>query len=212
MGAMAEETTTAAEPAGARRTHQDARPGGRSARVRAAVLQAAARELLEGGYAGFSMPRVAERAGVALSTVHRRWPQKDRLIADAIGELTAAAVPDPQCATLREDLIALAESVALMLRDPATQQVLRSVFVLPDAELAALRAAHWAPRFALAQEVVARAIDRGELPPESEGWTVVEPVYAPIWMRLLITGLPVDRATIERTVDDAIAAAQRARR
>lgn len=209
---MAEETSTTPESAATaagRRTHQGARPGGRSARVRSAILEAALGELLDGGYAGFSLPRVAERAGVALSTVHRRWPQKERLIVDAIGQLTAVAVPDPQRSSLRDDLVALAESVAQMLREPATQQVLRSVFVLPDAELAGLREAHWAPRFAVAQDVVDRAVERGELPAGSHGWTVVEPVYAPIWMRLLITGLPVDRATIEQTVDAAIAAARR---
>lgn len=192
-----------------RRANQGARPGGRSARVRRAVLDAAVAELLDAGYDGMSLPRVAERAGVALTTVHRRWNGKEGLLAEAIGELTAVQVPDPAAADLRSDLLALAGSVAAMLREPAVQQLLRTAFALPDPELERLRAAHWAPRFAVAQTVVDRAIARGELPAGVDGWSVVEPIHARIWMRLLITGLPLDDAFIERLVDRVLDAARR---
>lgn len=191
------------------RTFQGTRPGGRSARVREAVLQAAIAELVEHGYDAYSLPRVAERAGVALSTVHRRWGTKAALLGEALTESTAAQVPDPRGPDLRTDLLALAGSVTTMLRDPAVVQVLRTAFALPDAELAALREAHWAPRFAVAQAVIDRAVDRGELPAGTDGWAFVEPIHARIWMRLLITGLPVDDGFVERLVDQALAAAAR---
>lgn len=190
------------------RTFHGTRPGGRSARVREAVLEAALAELVEHGYDDYSLPRVAERAGVALSTVHRRWGTKASLLAEALGETTAAQVPDPQGPDLRSDLVALAQSVVAMLREPTTLQVLRTAFALPDAELAALRDAHWGPRLDVAQAVIDRAIARGELPHGTEGWAVVEPIHARLWMRLLITGLPVDDAFVEQLVDQAVAAAR----
>lgn len=195
--------TPSAEPRG--QVYKGVRTGGRSARVREAVLTAAIEELTERGYESFSLPRVAERAGVHLSTVHRRWATKAGVILDVGTELTAGMVPDPQRETLRDDLLELAESVAAMLREPSIVMVLRAAFVLPDEQLAELRESFWAGRREVAQQIVDRAIGRGDLPAGSDGWAVVEPVHATIWMRLLITGLEVDDALIERIVDRAIA-------
>ncbi|MFA9270431.1 MAG: TetR/AcrR family transcriptional regulator [Baekduiaceae bacterium] len=199
----------AAEREPSTQVYKGTRPGGRSARVRAAVLAAAAEELLEHGYDGFSMPRVAERAGVALTTVHRRWGTKARLIADIFADATAVAVPEPQGDTLEEDLRTLAGDVAASLENPMFVTLLRSAFVLPDEELDALRQAFWVSRYAVANSVARRAIDRGELPEGTDGWAVVERVHAPIWMRLLITGLPVDGAFIDELVRDALVLARR---
>lgn len=191
------------EPRG--QVYQGVRTGGRSARVREAVLAASVAELTERGYESFSLPRVAARAGVHLSTVHRRWENKPALILDIGTELTKGMVPDPERGSLHEDLLALAESVAQMLREPAIVMVLRAAFVLPDDQLSQLRERFWAGRLEVAQIVVDRAIDRGELPAGTAGWDVVEPIHATIWMRLLITGLEVDDALIARIVERTIA-------
>ena len=61
-----------------------ARPGGRSARVVTAVLEATRGELARVGFAALSVERVAELAGVAKTTVYRRWPQKTELVRDAL--------------------------------------------------------------------------------------------------------------------------------
>ena len=63
------------------------RPGGRSERVRSAVLTAAREELLEGGWDSFSHRAIAKRAGVDPATVYRRWPTRPRLAVDALLEL-----------------------------------------------------------------------------------------------------------------------------
>ncbi len=191
-----------------RRAYQGKRPGGRSARVRRAVLDAALVELIEAGYDDLSLPRVAERAGVALSTIHRRWDGKAAVVADALLEVTEQKVPEPDLGDVRSDLLALARAVAAMLSEPATIQVLRSAFALPDAELVEVREQHWGPRFVVAGTVVDRAIARGELPEGTDGWELVEPVHARIWMRVLITGLPVSDDLVELWVDQALAGAR----
>jgi AcrR family transcriptional regulator len=192
-----------------KRVYRGTRPGGRSARVREAVFAATFAELGAVGYDGLTLARVAERAEVALSTVHRRWGTKARLLADAIGELTATQVPDPMAGDVRRDLLILARSVAEMLSQPLTRQVLRTAFALPDDELDVLRQAHWGSRYDVAQAVIDRAVSRGELPDDTDGWAVVEPIHARIWMRLLITGLPIDDALLERIVDQVLSAARR---
>jgi AcrR family transcriptional regulator len=204
-----ESQVSARESASPQRVYRGTRPGGRSARVRRAVLEAALVELVAAGYDELSLPRVAERAGVALSTIHRRWDGKAALVAEAISEVTEEKVPEPDFGDVRSDLLALARSVAAMLSEPVTIQVLRTAFALPDPELVALRERHWEPRYAVARAVVDRAIARGELPAGLDGWLLVEAIHARIWMRVLVTGLPVDDELITRSVDQALAAARR---
>ena len=48
------------------------RPGGRTARTRAAVMRAVVGELIDKGYAGTTVERVAARAGIAKTTIYRR--------------------------------------------------------------------------------------------------------------------------------------------
>lgn len=191
-----------AEPRG--QVYQGLRTGGRSARVKEAVLAAAVAELTDRGYEAFSLARVAERAGVHLSTVHRRWGNKPGLMLDLLTELTQGMVPDPHRDSLREDLQELADSVAAMLREPTIVMLLRAAFVLPDEQLGELRQRFWSGRVEVAQAIVDRGIQRGELPAGVVGWDVVEPIHATIWMRLLITGFDVDDALIGRVVDRAL--------
>ena len=80
------------------------RPGGRSARVQDAVAQAALTQLLDVGYQGLTIRGVAQAAGVAETTVYRRWPTINHLTAAALLKLEpyerivmlmAVGYPDP---------------------------------------------------------------------------------------------------------------------
>jgi AcrR family transcriptional regulator len=65
----------------------------------ARVFAAALRLIHEVGYAGATMDRIAAAAGIAKTTMYRRWPSKGELIVeclvDAFGPLPLAS-PDPQ--------------------------------------------------------------------------------------------------------------------
>jgi AcrR family transcriptional regulator len=52
--------------------------------VHEAILEAARSLLVEAGYSGVSMDKVAAIAGVATQTVYRRWPSKAPLVAEAV--------------------------------------------------------------------------------------------------------------------------------
>ena len=71
------------------------RPGGRSARIRAAALHAALEELAEVGYAAFSLDAVARRAGAHKTTLYRRWGTPDDLLLEAMTEAAQESVPIP---------------------------------------------------------------------------------------------------------------------
>lgn len=201
---MATDETAPAASASASASYKGTRPGGRSARVRDAVLAATAAELSERGFADLSLSRVAQRAGVAATTVQRRWGTRARLVVDMFDDNAVTAVPDPHQETLAEDLRAFGEMVAAALGVREIQTMLRGMFSLPPEELAPIQEAYWSARFAVAQAIVDRAIQRGELPEGTHGWDVLERLLAPIWMRRLITGLPVDAGVLDRFVEDTL--------
>lgn len=57
------------------------------------ILTVALAMLREQGYAALTVDAVAERAGVAKTTVYRRWPSKGALIAAAIAPLAESTDP-----------------------------------------------------------------------------------------------------------------------
>jgi AcrR family transcriptional regulator len=64
------------------------RPGRpRSAKAHRAILDAALALLVEQGYHGLSMEAVAARAGVGKTTIYRRWPSKQEIVIEAIGQV-----------------------------------------------------------------------------------------------------------------------------
>ena len=70
-----------------------------------------ARTLLDArGYRALSVDEVAERAGVAKTTVYRRWPSKGALVAAAISPTIAATSAEALLAETRALLFPLADA------------------------------------------------------------------------------------------------------
>ncbi|WP_433325775.1 TetR/AcrR family transcriptional regulator [Spirillospora sp. CA-294931] len=84
----------------------------RSERAEKAILDATL-ELLaaESGVDGVSIEAVAALAGVAKTTIYRRWPNKEALIVGALAE-AKAPLPEPRGESVRDDLLAIAEAIA----------------------------------------------------------------------------------------------------
>src|SRR3954451_1606179 len=179
------------------------RPGGRSARVRAAVLQGALDELVERGYAELSLDAVARRADVHKPTVYRRWGTRESLVLELMRERAAQEVPVPDTGSLRGDLLALATSAAGIAASPPIEAVVRATIgaLRHDPALGEIAARFWAERMTIDGEVVARAIERGEAPAGTDGRLVIEAVLGPVHLRLLAGGVKADKKFIEDVVD-----------
>src|SRR5262245_16527517 len=110
-------------PASTRRT-EGLRVQGRSARVVEAVLQAAAEQLGEVGFAALRIEDVAARSGVNKTTIYRRWPSKEELVTAVLE--TLRLVPDtPDTGTLRGDLLQLLRAIANGAATPAGRGLIR---------------------------------------------------------------------------------------
>jgi AcrR family transcriptional regulator len=184
------------------------RTGGRSARVRKTVLDAALALLLERGYDGLSVADVARAADVAETTVYRRWPTKPELAAAAIGELAAAENPLPDTGSLEGDLTTLLTQIVELLRRPDIERVARASVALSsdDPDQTQARMAFYRMRTAGSAQVAVRAIERGELPAEADPEAVIEQLVAPAYLRLLLTGGPLDDALVTDSVQRTLAA------
>src|SRR5690242_17540761 len=101
------EPDSAPEPEGTRPPPTRRRPGGRTARIRAQVLDAVLAELGEHGYDGLTMDAVAARADVHRTTVYRRWGDVGGLLADVLDAAGDDDWQPPDTGSLEADLAAL---------------------------------------------------------------------------------------------------------
>ena len=188
------------------------RPGGRSARNRAAVLDSAIELLAEGSYEQLSMENIAARAGVHKTTVYRRWPTKADLVADAIRARSQAAVPLPDTGSLHGDLRAFARAIANNIGSDTGGHMTRTLVAasVTSHEVQARTPQFWAERLALAAEIIERAKHRGELPDHVDANLIIETLIGPLYVRLLLTGEPIDTRLADRVADIVAAGAQTA--
>jgi AcrR family transcriptional regulator len=182
------------------------RPGGRSARVRAAVLTAA-RSLLVDGYAELTVERIAQAAGVNKTSVYRRWTDLEGVLGDLLSEYASEVVPIPDTGNLDTDL----EELAMLVRRGMTGEPGELITALAAAAPRNPRAAQivrgfFAERFGLAEAVVDHAIARGELPQGTDARAAIEVLGAPFFLRLLVVDEPIDEEFARRTAATAAAA------
>jgi AcrR family transcriptional regulator len=192
------------EPPGTRR------PGGRTARTRAAVLQAVISELVENGYAGTTVERIAARAGVAKTTIYRRWGGLNGLLADLMAQYAAREIPVPDTGHFDSDLRALARDIVASLQHPAVRAAFGSIVAAAIQNQAAreVLARFVAARTATMAVIVQRASQRGELPDGTDAAEVLQIVTAQIYYRLFIAGEQPGHAIADRTAATAAAAAR----
>jgi AcrR family transcriptional regulator len=169
------------------------RPGGRTARVRAAVLEATVAELIEHGYGGLTVDGVAARAGVNKTTLYRRWGGRDSLIVDAVETFAAAQVRVPDSGDIDEDLRLWARSILATLTGPVSGALVRAVFggAGDSPQVRDLRHRFWLTRSALVTPMVQRAVERGQLPAGTVPEEVIRHVGAPLYYRLLVLAEPL---------------------
>ncbi|TQR86779.1 TetR/AcrR family transcriptional regulator [Mycobacterium hodleri] len=186
------------------------RTGGRSARVREAILTATFDELVATGYAALSMEAVASRAGVHKTTVYRRWPTVDDLLLDALTTWSQEALPVPDTGSIDTDLVALGRELADALNDGVGRQIAAFVLTsgLRSSRLSEATRRYFDHQALRAVPTVRQAVDRGELPETCDANALLTTFRAPLFYRMVTTGDPIDDALITHAVDVALNAAR----
>lgn len=177
------------------------RPGGRTARTREAVLDAAAALLVEMPPADVTVALVAARAGVNEVTIYRKWGTKDALLGDVLLTLSGERLQAPDTGDLRGDLLAFIGSVADFLRTPAGYALVYLSATAGDDSAAALRDKFWDDRFTRARVVFDRAVERGELADPEAGMLAYEAMIGALHFRILERRKPLEDDIAPRLVD-----------
>ena len=181
------------------------RTGGRSARVRAAVLAATVEALLDGGLSSLSVADVAERAGVHQTSIYRRWGTKDNLVVDALLSRVGTEAPIPDTGSLEGDLRAFVSESAAFMATPLGAALARVAVAMGDSpELAEIRHEYWSRALSNAGRMFERAATRGELAREVDPQVAVEAIAGPLYMRMLLTGQALDPEFLNGVVDTVL--------
>ncbi|MET8612597.1 TetR/AcrR family transcriptional regulator [Streptomyces misionensis] len=187
------------------------RPGRpRSAAADAAILAATREALVELGWSKLTLQDVATRAGVAKTTLYRRWAGKNQLVVDAVAELfDELRLPDR--GSLAADIEGVVLQFAALLDRPECRSGLMAVVAestRDDLLRERIRASIVERQKRLVLEGRARATERGELPPEPEdeeeaARTVdltFDVVAGAVVHRTLVSGKPADEAWVRSFV------------
>ncbi|MDT0386815.1 TetR/AcrR family transcriptional regulator [Streptomyces sp. DSM 41921] len=173
----------------------------RSAAADAAILAATREALVELGWSKLTLGDVATRAGVAKTTLYRRWAGKNELVVDAVAELfDALRLPDR--GSLAADIEGVVLQFATILALPEAKSGLMAVVAeatRDDALRERIRASVVDRQKRLVLEGRARAQARGELPPEPDPGAaartvdlIFDMVAGAVVHRTLVSGHPVD--------------------
>jgi AcrR family transcriptional regulator len=172
------------------------------------ILLAAFEQLVRVGYGGLSMEAVAAEAGVAKTTVYRRYPAKRDLVVAALGEETPfPAIPADLHA--HEALARFIWQAITMLIDSGAARILGSLLVEEQREpglLDVFRQRILGPRREMVLAMLQRGIERGEIRPDIDPLVVTEMVAGAVFGHHVILGLSTTDDWVDSLVDHIWAA------
>ena len=170
----------------------------RVVRTREAVLDAVRDLVRSAGLEAVTHQQVAETAGVGRATVYRHWPDRTKLLADALAE-TAPRTPT-EGGDVTGDLTAELTRLQTILNDsPFVPQVAALVSRAEwDQDLRALKQQLMAEGTAGLRRAVEDGVARGELSGVTDLDATVAMLAGPLFFQRLLAGRPI--------TDDLVAA------
>lgn len=174
----------------------------RSVEADRAILGATRAALVELGWGKLTMGDVAARAGVAKTTLYRRWAGKNELVVDAVAAVFDEHLRSGDCGSLRADIEDVVVRFAELLELPETKTALMAVIAeaTHDEALGArVRSAIVDRQKRLVLIGRERAQLRGELPREQDPGAaarnadlIFDVIAGSVVHRLLVSAEPVD--------------------
>jgi len=174
----------------------------RDERLDVEIGAAAVAVLAEQGFDRFSVEEVALRAGVAKTTIYRRFPSRSALIEAALGQLGDEGPSAPLAGTLRDRLITVLSVIRQNTPGSPRGRILMHAMASADPDLALLvHERVLAPRAGLLRSLVADGIASGELRNDLDVDAVVPILVGP----MLYLGMWRMRESARRvSVDDVV--------
>lgn len=181
----------------------------RSARSDKAILDATRELLADGGVRDLTVEGVAARAGVAKTTIYRRWRGKHELALAVLIDMVEHVVATPDLGDTRAELVSFVDAAVTILGSTVMGRVMQGLVsdLASDPGLAtAFQDRVVAMRIAEADRLLARGIERGDLRADTDVELAHELLFGPVYYRLLLSGAPLDAGLAGRVVDAVMAA------
>ena len=154
----------------------------------AKILKATMCLLEQHGFRAVTLEGIAEEAGVARTTVYRRWPNKAAIVMDAFLTHVAPRIAFPEHPVAVERLRLQMQLLARAFRQ-GPGQLIRALIAEAqfDEELRAAVHDGWiAKRRASAKAIIEGAILTGELPNDANADALLDALYGGLYYWLLI--------------------------
>ena len=171
-------------------------------RTHSLVLDATAALIGEVGFGRTSIEAIAERSGVARSTIYRHWSDRLELLTAAInGKIAHMAIP--ATGDLRRDLLAVLGELADRLGSPEIGPMMISLIAKArrDPQMTAVYERFASARMEQVRSILELAADRGDLPAGLDANQMTEDLVAPLFFRAFIRLAPLDESFLQAHID-----------
>jgi AcrR family transcriptional regulator len=166
----------------------------RSEKARKAVIQSTLALLNRVGFNELRVEAVASRAGVGKATIYRWWPNKAELVIDSFVWAVEEELRFPSAGPVLESIHEQMRRWAVIFRSPLGQIVATVIGAgQSDPEILQAFRAHWVePRRIEARRLLRLAMEHGEIRDDLDPDTVLDLLYGPLYVRLLLKHAPLD--------------------
>ena len=186
----------------------------RIARSREAILDATVALLTEGGANNVTIEGVAERSGVAKTTIYRHWHSRSQLVFDAFKSLlepdAARLLKTPlKDGSIRDTLIFLLNGLIRGLTNSPWAPTVSALVDAAERDQEMRRLIHdfLVERMAGTQVILAMAVERGELSDSVDPELAVDMLAGAVFYRRLVSRQPLGSRFAEQVVDQFLAGA-----
>lgn len=181
----------------------------RRARTDEAILDATRELLAERGVHQLTVEGVAARAGVAKTTIYRRWRSKDELALAVLLKMVEDIVEVPDLGDIRAELVMFVDGAVKILGTTLMGRVMQGLVsdLATHPELGrSFRDRIVSLRVAEVRRLIERGVERGELRAGIDVGLIHEMLFGPVYYRLLLSGGKLEKGLAERIVDAVLPA------
>jgi len=171
----------------------------RSEKARTAVIRSTLALLKRTGFHELSVEAVAAHAAVSKATVYRWWANKGELVIDAFVSAVEKELRFPSAGPVLQSIHVQMRRWAVIFRSPLGQ-IVAAVIGAGQSEPDILEAfrSHWVePRRIEARRLLGQAITNGEIRADLDPDTILDLLYGPLYIRLLLKHAPLNEEFVD---------------
>lgn len=180
---------------------------GQLARTRQLVLDTTLEMLAASGYSSLTTEGISAQCGVARSTIYRHWQSVADIAMEAFLQVIGPPPPSPQTGNVRTDLAVNYRRLVDGLAHSRWGKLLPAMLEasIRDKEFAKLLYQAFDSRRELGRVALQKAVDRRELPADTNFEWLLDSITGPIYHRLFFTNKPLDEpGMVEYWVNSAV--------